>query len=169
MPIGRMSRGDVASPSRGVNILNKVLSLVEDNQNTDEFLKLVDLSGCITDHMPADVSEHTLYVGIETIPTSLPQNLGRHSVTYLDTYVVSIFYYDTTIDKGDNLQYLTLVMDMLNDFFAKHSDLGGLCNMGIITVNPRITHVPHGEYFYNAVAMELVARVVKTKHRHPTP
>jgi len=167
MPIGRMSRGDVASPSRGVNILNKVMSLIEDNQNTDEYLKLIDFSGGITDQMPADVQEHTLYVGLETLPSSLPQNLGRHSVTYIDNYVVSIFYYNTTIDKGEDLQYLTLVMDMLNDFFIKNSDLGGLCNMGVVTTNARITHVPHGDYFYNAVAMELIVRVVKTKHRHP--
>jgi hypothetical protein len=169
MPIGRMARGDIASPSRGVNIVNKVLSLIEDNQGTDEFLKLIDLSGGITDQMPADVSEHTLYVGLETMPMSVPQNLGRHSVTYIDTYVVSIFYYDTTIDKGEDMQYLALVMDMFNDFFAKYSDLGGLCNMGVLTANPRITHVPHGSYFYNAVALELIVRVIKTKHRHPTP
>jgi len=169
MPIGRMARGDTASPSRGVNILNKVMSLIEDNQTTDEFLKYVKFDGGITDTMPADVQEHTLYVGVESIPMSAPQSLGRHSITYIDVYIASLFYYDTTIDKGPNMQYLTLVMDMFNDFFAKNSDLGGLCNMGVLVGNPRITHVPHGEYFYNAVAMELIVRVIKTKHRHPTP
>jgi len=169
MPIGRFARGDTASPSRGVNILNKVMSLVEDNQTSDEFLKHIDFSGGITDTLPADVSEHTLYVGVESMPMSAPQNIGGHSATYIDVYIVSIFYYDTTIDKGPNLTYLTLAMDMFNDFFVKHSSLDGLCNMGVLTSNPRITHVPHGDYFYNAVALELVVRTIKTKNRHPAP
>jgi hypothetical protein len=166
MTIGRMARGDTASPSRGVNIYNKIMSLIEDNQTTDEFLKLINLEGGITDELPADVAEHTLYVGVESVPLSAPQNLGRHSTTYIDAYIVSIFYYDTTIDKGRNLQYLTLVMDMFIDFFEKNSDLGGLCNMGLVVDSARVTHVPHGGYFYNAVAMELIVRVIKTKHRH---
>ena len=169
MGIGRYARGDTASPSRGVNILNKVMSLIEDNQNTDEFLKNINFDGGITDELPADVADHTLYIGIESMPMSAPQNLGMHSVTYIDVYMVSVFYYDTNIDKGPNLQYLTLVMDMFNDFFAKYSSLDGLCNMGVLTGNPRITHVPHGNYFYNAVALELIVRVIKTKHRHPIP
>jgi hypothetical protein len=167
MTIGRLARGDTASPSRGVNIYNKILLLLEDNQTSDEFLKYILLEGGITDELPADVQEHTLYVAVESLPMSAPQNLGRHSTTYIDTYIASIFYYDTTVDKEKNLQYLTLVMDMLNYFFAKNSDLGGLCNMGLVVTNGRVTHVPHGGYFYNAVAMELVIRVINTKHRHP--
>jgi hypothetical protein len=60
-------------------------------------------------------------------------------------------------------------MDGLSDFFVENSDMGGLCNFGAVVSNPRISHIPHGNYFYNAVALELVLKVIKTKHRHPKP
>jgi len=80
------------SPSKGVNILNAVVELLEDNKITDEHLQYINVDSVVTS-LTEKVPDRTLYVSQPKVLVHKHTTLGRRSVTYIDIYVVALFYY----------------------------------------------------------------------------
>jgi len=153
------------SKSKGVNIRDAVVQLIETNRMTDEWLKTVKLDSICTT-LGARVMPGTLYVSQSLAPSHEQRSLGQRNVTYLSTYIVSLYYYHTPIGKVDINEELVEVRDALTEFLIEHSSLEGLCNMGVQVHNARIKPILHGQHFWNGVMMDLVVQVVMTRNRH---
>jgi len=166
MPIHRPYEVGRRSLSKGINILNTVTALLVDNQHSDQFLKAININNICTT-LKADMQSETLYIYQSDIPVApQPRTLGSKHITYLETYLINLFYYHSMLDNVDINTELIEVRDMLVEFFISHSSLNGLCKMGI-TVTGRIgvTTTVDG-HFWRGVIIDLLVPFVSTRDRN---
>jgi hypothetical protein len=153
------------SKSRGVNIRNAVVQLLEDNYTTDEWLKTIKINN-INTTLSKNIEPGTLYISQGLAPAHLPRSLGQISTTYLSTYIVSLYYYHSPLDKIDIHEELVEVRDALTEFFIAYGSLKGLCNMGTEVHNARVKPILYGQHFWNGVMMDIILKVVMTRSRN---